>query len=264
MSAHSRRFFWGNSLPQALMSAARYHGLPPEQLAFRLREKRHGFLRHPRRVVIEVDPQRPARAAEAPAAPVPAAAAAKHTPHLRHSEPPRSRRAPAAPLPTGEGGITAEPLLPPDEESELAASEGLRRLLALAGLDLAVTIERESERLQIRLQGPDEAALRRLGSSFLDELEHLLPRTIKGLSGRLVRCRIDGAGLREGREDELRKLAHETAVEVLRSGEDAVLGPLSPADRRIIHLALAEDVRLRTESFGSRPDKKLRISLATR
>jgi len=263
MSARSRRFFWGNSLPQALMSAARYHRLPPEQLAYRRREKRHGFLRHPRRVVIEVDPQHPMRAAGAPAAPAPAPIAEKTTPRLRHPEPPNRRRAVAASPPPGEGGITAEPLLPPDEESELAASEGLRRLLALAGLDLEVAIERESERLQIRLRGPDEPALRRLGSGFLDELEHLLPRTIKGLSGRLVRCRIDGAGLREGREDELRKLARETAGEVLRSGEDAVLGPLSPADRRIIHLALAEDARLRTESFGSRPDKKLRISLAT-
>ncbi len=258
MSPRERRFFWGNSLPQALMSAARYHRIAPEEVAYKVRDKRHGFVRHPRRVVIEVDPVAPRSAS-------PAERREGIVPQLR--QPPRTEAPPSGAPPRRKPSreeapppSAAEALLPPDEESELAAQEGLRRLLVLAGLELEIASTRESERLQVRLSGRDEPELRRLGSGFLDDLEHLLPRAIKGLSGRLVRCRVDGAGLREGREGELRKLALETAREVLRSGEDAVLGPLSPADRRIIHLTLAGDPRLRTESFGSRPDKKLRIS----
>lgn len=259
MSPRERRYFWGNSLPQALMSAARYHQLPPEEVEYRVREKRHGFVRHPRRVVIEVNPSEPRKPENARTPPRVApqlrqTAAASQGRRAAPRQDVRDRREPPS-LAT-----QSEPLLPPDEDSELAAQEGLRRLLDLAGLELEIAIARESERLQIRLSGRDESELQRRGSGFLDELEHLLPRTIKGLSGRLVRCRVDGAGLREGREEELRRLATETANDVLRSGEDAVLGPLSPADRRIIHLALAGDPRLRTESFGSRPDKKLRIS----
>ena len=75
----TRRFFAGNTLPQALMAAARYHGLSPEELAYRLRDKRHGFVTRIRRFIVEVDPaaplrlrgeSRPARADAPAAAPV--------------------------------------------------------------------------------------------------------------------------------------------------------------------------------------------------
>ena len=70
----SRRFFAGSTLPQALMAAARYHGLSPEDLAYRLRDKRHGFVTRTRRFIVEIDPAAPQRTgseARPPAAPNP-------------------------------------------------------------------------------------------------------------------------------------------------------------------------------------------------
>ena len=88
-----RRFFAGDSLQQALVQAANYFNLDPEYVAYRSLEKRHGFLKVRRKVVIEVDPDNPRRekpqaipAAERPTPPVvggkPAAAG-------RPSPPPR-------------------------------------------------------------------------------------------------------------------------------------------------------------------------------
>lgn len=54
-----RQFFSGNSLDQAVMAAARQFQLEPEQLAYKVRDKKHGFLNARRKVVIEVDPQAP-------------------------------------------------------------------------------------------------------------------------------------------------------------------------------------------------------------
>lgn len=272
----TRRFFAGSTLPQALMAAARYHGLSPEDLAYRLRDKRHGFVTRTRRFIVEIDPaapqrtgreERPAAPKASPPAPPPPARSVPAAPPAQHQKGPAPAAVaavarPAAPAagPRTHGSSHAEPFLPPDAESELAASVAVGRLLALARLDLTVRVERQPDRLLISLGGADEALLRELGEEFLDDLEHLVPRTIRGLAGRMVRCKVEGAGLRSAREDELRSLAERAAAEAVASGEAVVLDPLSAADRRIVHLALVDDPRVTTESQGFGAEKRIRVA----
>jgi len=240
-----RRFFWGQTLAQALARAARYHGVAPEQLAYSVRAKRHGFVKHPRAVLVEVDPAAPLRpaGAEAPAPP-----ASRVVPPSRPAAPPRAVR------PAAEDEIWDAP----DAESELAAAEAMRRLLALAGLELAVHCARTAERLEVTLAGADESALGAGGVTLLDAFEALLPRAVVALSGRRIRCRIDGAGLRSARESELRALAREAAGRARVEGE-AVLPPLAAAERRIVHLELQDEPDLTTESLGRGQLKRVRV-----
>ena len=56
-----RQFFSGNTLEQAVLAAARYYELDPDSVAYKVREKKHGFVNVRRRVVIEVDPSAPER-----------------------------------------------------------------------------------------------------------------------------------------------------------------------------------------------------------
>jgi spoIIIJ-associated protein len=91
-----RRFFAGDTLQQALVQAANYFNLDPEYVEYKSLEKRHGFLKVRRKVVIEIDPDNPRR--EKPQA-IPAA--------TRPTPPPateaRSSVAPAA-VPSERGG----------------------------------------------------------------------------------------------------------------------------------------------------------------
>lgn len=275
----TRRFFAGATLPQALMAAARYHGLSPEELAYRLRDKRHGFVTRTRRFIIEVEPASPARreaAAAVPPAPRPAPGAAPAKVPVAASERPAEARPrpepavqsePAAardgrPASASRPGASGhgEPFVAPDDESVLAASVAAGHLLTLARLDLAVRVDRQADRLLLALSGPDEALLRELGPEFLDDLEHLVPRAIRGLSGRMVRCKVEGAGLRSAREVELRALAERAATEAVAGGEAVLLAPLSAPDRRIVHLALADDPRVFTESEGFGAEKRIRVT----
>lgn len=69
MSERKRRFFSGPSLEAALVGAASEYGIPPEEVSYRVVEKRHGFLKIRRNTVIEVDPDAPRKSeAEAPKA----------------------------------------------------------------------------------------------------------------------------------------------------------------------------------------------------
>jgi spoIIIJ-associated protein len=61
MSEPPREFFTGNSLEQAVLTAAQHYGLEPDDLSYERVERRYGFLRQRRNVVIKVDPKNPKR-----------------------------------------------------------------------------------------------------------------------------------------------------------------------------------------------------------
>jgi spoIIIJ-associated protein len=257
VSVYRRRIFWGHSLAQALARASRYHGLPVDRLAYRIHEKRHGFVKHPRAVLVEVDPERPELPVRAisPATPPPSAAPPRPSTAVAAERRPAARpRREEAPPPR-----EVESWDVPDEESIYAAAEAARRLLQLVALMLDPRVSAAGERLEVVLEGVDEPRLVELGVGFLDTLENLMPRAVMGLSGRHVRCRVDGAGLRARRESELQALAREVAERVRRSGERELLGPFNPAERRIVHLELREVVGVRTESLGHGFLKRLAV-----
>lgn len=266
-----RRFFWGNSLAQALVTAARYHGVPPEELAFRVHEKRHGFVKHVRNVVIEVDPAAPRRRAGEIAAitlsrePGSDAAAPSEGLHAGRGRE-RAERRTAAQEPRGDrrrahGTHEAREIWSePDEESLLSIAEAVRSVVALAGLDLEVTVRQGAGRVEAELTGAAVDEVKKRGLPLLEEMELLVPRAAHGLSGKMVRCRIDCGGLRGDREATLRDLARREAAEVAMTSEARFTEPLSPADRRIIHLELADSAEVETESVGGGFEKRVRIA----
>jgi spoIIIJ-associated protein len=271
VSAEERRFFSASSLALAVATAARWYGVEPERLAYRVREKRHGFVKAPRGVVIEVEPSAPERVGEAePPPPVESSPPAPAEPVApRSTGGARSRgRGPERPRGEARGArrperhADSEGWSAPDAESELAAREACSRLLRFAGLALLPEVTRTGERLEVRLSGADEAELARRGVALLDDLEHLLPRAVHGLCGRMVRVRVEGAGLRGARERELVELAEAAAARVLAGGPAEMLEPLPPAERRIVHLALVERAGVATESLGDGYQKRLRIFAA--
>ncbi|HEX4494483.1 MAG TPA: R3H domain-containing nucleic acid-binding protein [Thermoanaerobaculia bacterium] len=99
MNDVKRRYFSGDTLQQALVQAANYFNLDPGYVAYRSLEKRHGFLKTRRKVMIEVDPDNPRR--ETPVTVPPAAKSAPPPPpstYLTHpAAAPAERIAPAPP-----------------------------------------------------------------------------------------------------------------------------------------------------------------------
>lgn len=85
-----RRFFSGSTLEAALVTAASEYGIPVEEIAYKEIEKRHGFLRVRRNVVIEVDPESPRRAASEKAPKIAAIPERRTPPPLgRHEDEPK-------------------------------------------------------------------------------------------------------------------------------------------------------------------------------
>jgi spoIIIJ-associated protein len=125
MSALNRKFFSGDTLQQALVQAANQFHLDPEEIAYRVVDKRHGFLKTRRKVMIEVDGSAPRRpdeeATPPPMFPVPGASRPEDRRDLRGAiplgapregnvaeRPPRPER-PDGPPPAGRSDRSGRP-----------------------------------------------------------------------------------------------------------------------------------------------------------
>ncbi len=131
-----------------------------------------------------------------------------------------------------------------------AASKGTQLLLRIAGLDLAPRVLQGEERLEVDLSGDDVDWCFADDGELVLALEHLLPRVIRSLSGEAPLVRVDCDNFQEIREERLRSLAQRVADEVRRRGRPRILEPMNPADRRIVHMTLADDPGVVTESTG--------------
>jgi len=278
-----RRFFSGASLQQALVQAANHFHLDPEEIAYQALDKRHGFLKAGRKVVIEVDPEAPRRPEPPPrpqvAPPPPPAPAARERTSGEDGErparradaeraPERRRAAPRAERAAGGADLVTLPERPRGAAERYALAEGptadaaakaSELLLRISGLKLSSRVLQGEDRLEIDLSGEDIDWCFADDGEMLLPFEHLLPRMIRTLSGEAVLCRVDCDNSHEIREERLRSLAQRAADEVRQRGRPRTLAPMNPADRRIIHMTLADDPAVETESEGDGYFKRITV-----
>ncbi len=84
----------------------------------------------------------------------------------------------------------------------------------------------------------------------LDALEHLINRIVTRQDEQSGHILVDAEGYRERRSRELREMAVRLAARVRQTARAQSLDPLSARERRIVHLALADDTTVTTRSVG--------------
>ncbi len=154
----------------------------------------------------------------------------------------------------------------PPAPTEVASStkEGLQLLFEVADLDLESGVLEGDDELEINLWGRDQKELVADRGKLLLSIQHLLPRLLRGLTGRAMPCRVDSDNFHEIRQERLRDLAQQAAAEVQRGGDSQTLEPMAPDERRIVHLTLADDTAVVTESHGEGFYKRVTIRPARR
>src|ERR1044072_2877380 len=118
------------------------------------------------------------------------------------------------------------------------------------GITLAVTTEESPEGTRINLEGEDGGVLVRRGGEGLQALQHIVATAFRKQLGDDNRIVIDCNGYRKDKDAELRQMARFVAEKARSSGVPQEMGPLNPYERRIVHLAIAEDPNATSESIG--------------
>jgi len=129
------------------------------------------------------------------------------------------------------------------------------------GVTLTTAIEETPEGTRIDLQGEDGGVLIRRGGEGLQALQHLVATTFRRQLGEDNRIIIDCNGFRRDKDAELRQMARHMAEKARTSGMPQEMGPLNPYERRIVHMAIAEDPKASSESIGDAFMKTVIISV---
>jgi len=128
------------------------------------------------------------------------------------------------------------------------------------GLDIEVEFKRqEEETLPINLKTEDPKVLIGERGRTLNEIQHLLKAILKRKIKDPFFIDLDISDYKKKKYQYLRELAKSIADEVALSKKEKFLPPMSPAERRIIHLELAERKNIATESIGEEPERKIVI-----
>lgn len=152
-----------------------------------------------------------------------------------------------------------------DADAVSACESTLTELLSAAGL-LVETRRRDSsgDEILFELFGDDVEPLLANKGEGLTGLEVLVGRIAAKRLGRPVHPRLDAEGFRAHRKDALEELARQSADEVRRSRRPQLLPPLSPWERRLVHLALSEEADVETQSEGDGFMKRVEVRLKSR
>ena len=126
----------------------------------------------------------------------------------------------------------------------------VKKVTGAMGLDLEVTVEENDDHIRLNLSGDEADALLRRKGETLDALQVVVNTAFRRDARGDRHYVVDALGFRKGKDAELRQMAQFLMDKVRQSGEAQEIGPLNPYARRIVHLAVAEDTNLSSESIG--------------
>ncbi len=155
----------------------------------------------------------------------------------------------------GSGAETEDEAPPADAADVERLAE---RILRGLGLDVHASVHDDPDAIQIDLSGADRDYLLSRKGEGLSALQYLLNRIIyRGRRGKKIQ--VDCGGFRKLREEEIVEIALRAAEKVKACGEESLLSPLNPYERRLVHLALAEIGGVETRSVGDGFLKRIAI-----
>ena len=125
-----------------------------------------------------------------------------------------------------------------------------RQTVAAMGVPLEVTILDTADGVRVELSGDGGEVLLRRRGEVLDALQVIVNtafrRELKDDRSFVVDC-LD---YRKGKDAELKQMAKLLAEKAKSTGVAQEIGPLNPYARRLVHIAVAEDPAVASESIG--------------
>jgi spoIIIJ-associated protein len=134
-------------------------------------------------------------------------------------------------------------------------------IIAPMGLRIKVTVEEDEEKIEAAINGKRVGVLIGRRGKTLNELQYLANTIMRRQFAHLGKMIIiDVENYRYRREKTLTRLAKNIARSVEQDGCEEILEPMTPQERRVIHLALKDYGGVVTYSRGEEPYRKVVIA----
>lgn len=150
----------------------------------------------------------------------------------------------------------------PPLDLEVLAKNGeqsLERIVGSISDEAKISVEIAEEKISFKIAGGNASILIGRRGQTLEAIQYLVEKIVNREAESRVRIQVDVEGYIEKRISYLEELAGRLAQKVKKTGRAQTIGQMNAHDRRIVHLALKDDEKVKTQSVGGGFYRKLMI-----
>lgn len=153
---------------------------------------------------------------------------------------------------------------PDSEEDDSADAARLRaflsRVLSELGLAADIHITEGDEELSAEVSGEDMGIFIGRRGQTIDAIEYLASIAVFSGAHPRRRVELDAEGYKDRRRRQIERVALRKAEEATKRRRPVQLAPMTPAERKIVHLALRGRTDVATASQGREPNRSVVIT----
>lgn len=153
---------------------------------------------------------------------------------------------------------------PDSEEDDSADAARLRaflsRVLSELGLAADIHITEGDEELSAEVSGEDMGIFIGRRGQTIDAIEYLASIAVFSGAHSRRRVELDAEGYKDRRRRQIERVALRKAEEATKRRRPVQLAPMTPAERKIVHLALRGRTDVATASQGREPNRSVVIT----
>jgi len=139
---------------------------------------------------------------------------------------------------------------PKRDDSIALAQEILTKIISLVSPDTKISARKKADDIVLNIEGNNPGILIGPKGKTLEALEFIINKAVNKASEKKVRVIVDAENYRQRRQEFLERLAFRMGEKAKKTRKTVTIDPISPHDRRIVHLALKGDSHLQTKSNG--------------
>lgn len=146
------------------------------------------------------------------------------------------------------------------EDLEILLKEKSEVILGKMGIEVSASVSSSADQTVLELQAKDEQDVPFLigfHGQTLNALQAVLGILAIKERGEYSPFLVEAGGYRRQREEELRRRALEAADKARFLLKEVSFPVMPPLERRIVHMTLAEEKGVRTESRGTGPERHI-------
>ena len=136
----------------------------------------------------------------------------------------------------------------------------VKQVVGAMGLTLDIDVEETPDHIRLNLSGDGADVLLKRKGEALDALQVIVNTAFRRDARGDRHYVVDAMGFRKSKDAELRQMAKFLVDKAKSSGQPQEIGPLNPYARRIVHLTVAENPALESDSIGDAFLKSVVIS----
>jgi spoIIIJ-associated protein len=160
-----------------------------------------------------------------------------------------------------EAVIRVTPVTLSEKDAAKGVTEILDTLLGLLGVQGNIEVLSDELPLALDIKGDDLGILIGRRGQTLASLEYITKLIVVGRLKAWLPLTVDVGGYKKHRRDSLERLALYLAEQVKSGRRPITMEPMPADERRMVHLALADDPDVVTQSIGEGEDRKVVILL---